>query len=45
MLNKQGMGQLAFLGDSVEDTLADLLAGGGAQIGKLVKQDYSELGY
>lgn len=45
MLNRQGLGHLAFHVESVEAVLNQLLASyGGEQLGGLIKRDYGELG-
>lgn len=43
-INRQGLAHLAFLVDSVEAVLADLLAHGGSQLGDLIVRDYGALG-
>ena len=44
MLNRQGLGHLAFHVESVEAVLSQLLAYGGEQLGGLIRRDYGELG-
>lgn len=44
MINRQGMGHLAFHAASVETVLKTLLDNGGEQLGELVTKDYGELG-
>jgi len=43
-INRQGFGHIAFLVDSVEDVLKDLLKNGGSQLGEIVVNEYKELG-
>jgi predicted enzyme related to lactoylglutathione lyase len=44
IINRQGLGHLAFHVDSVETVLKSLLDNGGEQLGELVIKDYGELG-
>lgn len=43
-INRQGFGHIAFLVDSVDDVLKDLLANGGSQLGDIVVNDYGDPG-
>ncbi|VBB09529.1 glyoxalase/bleomycin resistance protein/dihydroxybiphenyl dioxygenase [Lucifera butyrica] len=44
IINRQGLGHLAFHVDSVKDVLEKLVTNGGEQLGELVIQDYGTLG-
>lgn len=44
IINRQGLGHLAFHVDSVEATLNALLANGGEKLGDIVRNDYGNLG-
>ncbi len=43
-INRQGFGHIAFLVDSIEEVLNDLLKNGGSRLGEIVVTDYKELG-
>ncbi|QDR83429.1 VOC family protein [Sporomusa termitida] len=44
VINRQGLGHLAFSVDLVEITLKRIIEHGGEQLGELVSRDYGELG-